>query len=285
MKSIRLLILFYFVINCINAQSIVAGQHTTSDFYFDANPDTLLAGIYNHPAIPNYPLDINNDGIIDFYLGVQRFGSPSASLNYCRIIPTNDNQISFSYIDSCLDENLSFVSANLMAKPYYFNDSIDANAEWKPWTLDMSYQDHEGWAPRHDCVVMTFDTVAAKYLGVRVFTATDTLYGWIKVKVIDTFVLYFEEFACNTGAVFINESENPVVVRIGPNPVTDIFNVYLNNTFPSKIFLYDISSRKLLSQNFTESVSLNTDQFADGIYIFEVRNKNGIISKGKIIKQ
>lgn len=48
--------------------------------------------------------------------------------------------------------------------------------------------------------------------------------------------------------------------------------------------IYDILSKKLLQQTFTNSVSLNTKQFENGIYIYEVRNNNGVIKKGKIVK-
>ena len=47
---------------------------------------------------------------------------------------------------------------------------------------------------------------------------------------------------------------------------------------------HDIASRKLLQQKFTNAVSLNTEQLAKGVYLYEVRNKNGVIKKGKVVK-
>jgi hypothetical protein len=72
--------------------------------------------------------------------------------------------------------------------------------------------------------------------------------------------------------------------RIYPNPVSDRLNVTLNSNELSVIILYDLTSRKLLQQEFTNAVSINTEQLAKGLYIYEVRSKNGLCRKGKIVK-
>ena len=69
-----------------------------------------------------------------------------------------------------------------------------------------------------------------------------------------------------------------------PNPFTNNLNVEANNNELSEITLYDITSRKLLQQKFINSVSLNTEQLTKGIYIYEVRNKDGSCKKGKVVK-
>ncbi len=61
-------------------------------------------------------------------------------------------------------------------------------------------------------------------------------------------------------------------------------NIKINNNEQSEIILYDILSRKLLQQKFTNFISLTTGQLAKGMYLYEVRNKNGVIKKGKVIK-
>jgi len=52
----------------------------------------------------------------------------------------------------------------------------------------------------------------------------------------------------------------------------------------SEILLYDISSMMLLRKEFIKSLSLNTEQLAKGIYIYEVRDRNGLSKNGKIVK-
>ncbi|MBP9083047.1 MAG: T9SS type A sorting domain-containing protein [Bacteroidia bacterium] len=73
-------------------------------------------------------------------------------------------------------------------------------------------------------------------------------------------------------------------VTVYPNPFTDKIEVAIKNNMQSEIILFDITSSKLLQQNFTNSVSLNTEQLAKGTYLYELRNKNGIIKSGKVVK-
>ena len=75
------------------------------------------------------------------------------------------------------------------------------------------------------------------------------------------------------------------LTSVSPNPVTDKLNVTVNNKELSEFILYDIASKKLLHQKFTNSTTINTGQLSKGIYIYEVKNKNGVIKKGKIIKE
>ncbi|HKR05306.1 MAG TPA: T9SS type A sorting domain-containing protein [Bacteroidia bacterium] len=71
---------------------------------------------------------------------------------------------------------------------------------------------------------------------------------------------------------------------IFPNPFINELTVKTNSNELSEIIIYDITSRKILQQIFTNSVLLNTQQLAKGIYIYEVINKKGAIEKGKVVK-
>jgi hypothetical protein len=97
------------------------------------------------------------------------------------------------------------------------------------------------------------------------------------------FIEHFSECNCdNTGIKTPISSQS---FTIQPNPFNDKLNInadYLEEF--SQIILYDIASRKILEQQFTNSVTLNTSQFAKGIYIYEIRNKNGVVEKGKVVK-
>jgi hypothetical protein len=71
---------------------------------------------------------------------------------------------------------------------------------------------------------------------------------------------------------------------IQPNPVGDILEVKTENSYLSEIIIYDIVSRKLIQQKFTEHITVHTDHLVKGIYVYELRNCNGVLGKGKIIK-
>ena len=83
----------------------------------------------------------------------------------------------------------------------------------------------------------------------------------------------------------ISTYNNGTNINIFPNPVMDKLNVQVNNCEPTEIILYDLSSRKLLQQTFTNTTTINTEQLAKGMYLYTVRNGNGIIKNGKVIKQ
>jgi hypothetical protein len=70
-----------------------------------------------------------------------------------------------------------------------------------------------------------------------------------------------------------------------PNPVTNNLTITTHTNTLSEIILYDITSRKLLHQQFTNTVTLNTSQLSKGIYIYEVTNNKGVIGKGKVVKE
>lgn len=82
----------------------------------------------------------------------------------------------------------------------------------------------------------------------------------------------------------ISASSNDDEISFYPNPFCDNLNIEVKINRQTEIILYDISARKLLKQEFINSVSLNTKELAKGIYIYEVRNKNGVYKKGKVVK-
>jgi len=72
-------------------------------------------------------------------------------------------------------------------------------------------------------------------------------------------------------------------ITIGPNPAYDVLNIKINNNELSEFVLYDMASRIIIRQNFINSVSLNTDQFARGLYMYEVKSKTRILKNGKVV--
>src|SRR6185436_8537499 len=72
--------------------------------------------------------------------------------------------------------------------------------------------------------------------------------------------------------------------RIYPNPAKDVLNVIMNDNEQYEISFSDITSRNILNQYFTKSIAIDIKKLAKGIYFYDIRNKNKVISKGKIIK-
>ena len=74
-------------------------------------------------------------------------------------------------------------------------------------------------------------------------------------------------------------------INVYPNPFSDQLNIATKINEQLIINIYDITSRILLQQTFTNSVILNTEQYPKGVYIYEVRDRNGMTQKGKIVKE
>ncbi|HKR06947.1 MAG TPA: T9SS type A sorting domain-containing protein [Bacteroidia bacterium] len=72
---------------------------------------------------------------------------------------------------------------------------------------------------------------------------------------------------------------------ISPNPFTNELNIKTNSQELSEIIFYDIASRKLLQQSFINSFSVSTENFSKGIYFYEIRSKESVVKKGKVVKE
>ncbi len=82
-----------------------------------------------------------------------------------------------------------------------------------------------------------------------------------------------------------NVSASQCLISITPNPVTTELNVKTSNNELSEIILYDVALRKVMQRKFTNTTLLNTEKLAMGLYLYEVKNKDGTSANGKIIKQ
>jgi hypothetical protein len=83
----------------------------------------------------------------------------------------------------------------------------------------------------------------------------------------------------------INELSFNFSVNVYPNPITNELRVEANSNGDFKIVVYNILSQSVLQKEFEKSATLNTEQLPEGIYIYEVRNKNEVIQKGKVVKE
>ncbi len=93
------------------------------------------------------------------------------------------------------------------------------------------------------------------------------------------------EAVINDVVAGIESINNKVENILFPNPFTNAIHVKVIDNNQSQIIIYDMLSRKLLQKSFTESTTLNTEQLAKGIYIYEVRNKNGVVQMGTVVKE
>lgn len=82
----------------------------------------------------------------------------------------------------------------------------------------------------------------------------------------------------------ISDKNNRVEDVVYPNPFGDKLSFRCQSKDETEFALYDITSQLVTSGRFYQSVQISTGQLAEGLYFFELRNNNGIIRKGKLIK-
>jgi hypothetical protein len=70
-----------------------------------------------------------------------------------------------------------------------------------------------------------------------------------------------------------------------PNPFTSQLTIQSSNAEEKELIIFDVTSRELIRENFTETHTLNTEALSKGVYFYEIKGKNGGFKTGRIIKQ
>lgn len=195
---------------------------------------------------------ITHSTIFNNFIGVGIWQNTTLHFNfiYQNTIGLNVNYTSINPTNQITQNQICNNATNV--KMYY---SSDFNALNNCWCLNNSAQIG---ATMHDFF-------AAAGLGIVNYTPFDT--------------------NCSLIISVHKIAESNANVLIYPNPYIDKLNVKINTNEPTEIILYDIQSGKILEQTFTNTTAINTEQLAKGIYLYTVRNKNGIIKNGKVIKE
>ena len=268
------------------SQYFLAGRHNTGNYYFDIDPDTTLTGPNVH-AVPLpaaiFDIDINGDGVKDFYL--YSYGSWINGTGYSKITINGSNpnsQIAFGYSDTCHTPNSTYHLFRI-AKSLRKNDTINDNLEWR--NDSALYLTYTEWLvnPYYSCNHSGFNNdTLGNYLGVRLIRPLDTIYGWIKITNINFLTFAVQEFASSKNCTGIDEQT--AHAGIYPIPTRNI--VTIETPFPGyDLNVYNQYGMKLLQKRgIPTKTQLDLSGKANGIYIIKLFKASAIILK-KIIKQ
>lgn len=83
----------------------------------------------------------------------------------------------------------------------------------------------------------------------------------------------------------IENLEQDNSIKCFPNPFFTQLTFSLADYEQTTILLYNFLGQQVLQQTFTNSTTINTEQLADGIYFYELRNSKGTLKTGKVVKQ
>jgi hypothetical protein len=259
------------------AQLIVAGNHYGKDYFRDVVPDSGI--FYDNTSWGIYPIDINNDNIVDVELWASYMTSPGGSQCYCYMRMLNNTEGAFSNFDSCFLYNGNYLNGIYCAHPFHYGDSINENAVWSNQNLYLA----RSWSSfnTYYCFSHSFDFNDTSYAGVRIFVDHDTLYGWIKVAHVYPYLFMLLEYAGNRTQAQLERG----MVYAYPVPATTDFTLQIDSETPAEIILYDMEGRKLLTQSFIHTVTVDIARFSKGVYFYEVRNSETAPRTGKVVKQ
>ncbi len=83
----------------------------------------------------------------------------------------------------------------------------------------------------------------------------------------------------------LNELSSESSLFIGPNPTSDVLNVYLYTNQKAVVEVLDISGKIVLSQNINNHAEFDISKFANGIYTVNIKNDNNELLKStKVVK-
>jgi hypothetical protein len=72
---------------------------------------------------------------------------------------------------------------------------------------------------------------------------------------------------------------------IYPNPFISTLQVATILQQSVTFILYNSLSKKVLEQEVTGAATINTDELPGGIYFYAIRDKNGVLQVGKLVKE
>jgi len=273
--------------------------------YTDVSPDDTL---FFHQY---YPLDLNNDGVVDFYLSEGQ-QPPSDYVHGAQIFNTGSG--SLNSVLGVVTQTITNTSSSkfVMKLPFRlsFNYLIDSNLGWvKPnkfeWAeIDFQLDPYEQAILNAIFWTSTFygywqNNVGDRYLGLRIKLNDSLYYGWARLEVDSAANwIVLKDYAINltpdssilagegiptTG---INQEIN-FDFNVFPNPASSA--LFISGLYEShcetEATLIDLSGRRLLAQRISPSQNkIEISALSDGFYFLELKNEDQTLVKKVEIK-
>lgn len=260
------------VIALADPDLLKAGQTAGNGItYFDFDPDVEFMAIKE--TITHY-FDLNLDGINDFYFYATHNSSPMFSEGETGIVPLNGNKIAIKNpdfgwampVDSGLmiSEHLLWLGESCIFSCYFW-DAMGNQYSGGFW---------QGGMPQ--------------FAGLRVISAGDTLFGWLRIQAGGQSVTAFDYASYDDESNRIAETTHPV--SIYPNPVSNgILNVSLPDGIRlNRVQVLDMKSTVLLDLDVkdtgTKTMQINTAKLPAGVYLLTCFTDCGEFSEKIVVK-
>ena len=81
------------------------------------------------------------------------------------------------------------------------------------------------------------------------------------------------------------EELNLSTVFVGPNPTSDVLNVYLYNNEKATVEILDLNGKLISTQHIDKEAQMDVSKYSNGIYNVIIKNNQGeIIKTSKVVK-
>lgn len=132
------------------------------------------------------------------------------------------------------------------------------------------------------------DTIVRLYHGQAVENYSFALTGSVTAIVVDpnNWILNKVGTITKNTTLSTNELNGPVAeVFIGPNPTSDVLNIYIYNNDKATVEVFDINGRSVLHQTINAHGEFDVSKFANGVYTVNVKDAKGnVIRTSKVVK-
>ena len=200
------------------------------------------------------------DSLLSLYhLSVSEYFEFNHSFDWQQVILKSDNNYNLPPLTSL------FLADSDVVYSYPYNWFGDGNNIW-----DSIYTDHVeltyslGWG---DCPM----------------GCTKRRFWYFNVY-FDCSVEYVGSYGSKLEFVGISDIDRQPI-SIYPNPFTNQFTIQLPTKEPTRLILYNSLGQEVLNQGFIHSITISTESFSKGIYVYKLIDNNGLIKTGKIVKE
>jgi len=261
----------------------------------DSSGNAYLIGDYNSSFIFFAPYTLTNAGYYDAFLAkydssgnvrwVKNIGGSGLEQGYC----VTGDKSSKIYVTGYFDSFSVTFDTITLQRPAVYNDPM--------FIAGYDSSGHVIFAKALASGGDDNDAIAASpsgciYIGGDFFAVNPFIIGNDSLHLSgqeDVFVAKL----CYPGII---ENVPEIIVTnefiLYPNPFEDKLNVTAEPLIPltrrgeeEELTLFDVMGRLLLRCSFVNRTTIKTEQLARGIYFYEIKDKDGVEARGKVVKQ
>ncbi len=98
---------------------------------------------------------------------------------------------------------------------------------------------------------------------------------------------YIDDVSLTTCAIpqNINDLSSNSAINVYPNPFANTLRIESEKLNQMTINIFDISSKKIMTETFNGNGNLNTSQMKRGFYFYQIKSKGESIKNGKLFKE